>query len=224
MQENKYHISESVQIAFLLAFAGGFLDAYTYVARGEVFANAQTGNIVLLGIHLLDGRLGEAVHYLVPILSFVMGILVAETVKKYFLEAKKLHWRQIILGIEIATLVIAAFVPESGNPFVNAAISFVSSLQVQSFRKVRGNPFTTTMCTGNLRMATEHLYAYSQSREKRILRTSLLYYAVIGCFLSGAGVGAFLTRTFRMQAVLFPAGILLIAMIVIMADRFLSRS
>ena len=37
----------------LLAAAGGLLDAYTYLSRGGVFANAETGNMVLFGICLI---------------------------------------------------------------------------------------------------------------------------------------------------------------------------
>ena len=42
--------------ATLLLFAAGFLDAFTYVAHGGVFANAQTGNVVLAGISLVAGQ------------------------------------------------------------------------------------------------------------------------------------------------------------------------
>ena len=35
-------------IATLLAAAGGFLDGFTWVGHGHVFANAMTGNVVLL--------------------------------------------------------------------------------------------------------------------------------------------------------------------------------
>ena len=41
---------ENLPTGLLLAGAGGFLDAYTFVGRGGVFANAQTGNIVLLAV------------------------------------------------------------------------------------------------------------------------------------------------------------------------------
>ena len=34
-----------------LAFTGGFLDAYTYLLRGGVFANAQTGTMVLMALY-----------------------------------------------------------------------------------------------------------------------------------------------------------------------------
>src|SRR6187402_1432230 len=39
----------SVLLATLVSFSGGFLDAFTYVGHGRVFANAMTGNVVLLG-------------------------------------------------------------------------------------------------------------------------------------------------------------------------------
>ena len=47
--------SESVRLGILLATVGGFLDAYTFICRGGVFANAQTGNIVLLGVEATKG-------------------------------------------------------------------------------------------------------------------------------------------------------------------------
>jgi uncharacterized membrane protein YoaK (UPF0700 family) len=37
-------------IAVFFTLAGGFMDAYSYLARGHVFANAQTGNIVLFAV------------------------------------------------------------------------------------------------------------------------------------------------------------------------------
>ena len=49
--KRSYHgqMSESFVVGILLCLCGGFQDAYTYVCRDKVFANAQTGNIVLLG-------------------------------------------------------------------------------------------------------------------------------------------------------------------------------
>ena len=47
-------MSESFLIAGILSVSGGLQDAYTYMYRGKVFANAQTGNIVLLAQNLVD--------------------------------------------------------------------------------------------------------------------------------------------------------------------------
>ena len=56
-------IRDSFRVAALLAVVGGFLDAYTYILRGGVFANAQTGNIVLLGVHMADKDYRQALYY-----------------------------------------------------------------------------------------------------------------------------------------------------------------
>ena len=49
---NHKQMSDNFITGSLLALVGGFLDAYTYLCRGNVFANAQTGNIVLFGAKL----------------------------------------------------------------------------------------------------------------------------------------------------------------------------
>ena len=54
-QTTHRQMSESFRLGAVLALTGGFLDAYTYLIRGGVFANAQTGNIVLLGVRLMRG-------------------------------------------------------------------------------------------------------------------------------------------------------------------------
>lgn len=64
-------MSETFCLGALLAVTGGFLDAYTYLTRGRVFANAQTGNLVLLAMNLAGGQFQKAQYYLIPILAFI---------------------------------------------------------------------------------------------------------------------------------------------------------
>lgn len=67
--KTKHHgqMSESFLTAVFLSLSGGLQDAYTYLFRGKVFANAQTGNIVLLSTNIMDGRWDKVLHYLVPL-------------------------------------------------------------------------------------------------------------------------------------------------------------
>ena len=44
----------------------GFFGAYTYLLRGNVFCNAQTGNVVLMGMALGAGKWEEGFYYLIP--------------------------------------------------------------------------------------------------------------------------------------------------------------
>ena len=150
-QTTHRQMSESFRLGAVLALTGGFLDAYTYLIRGGVFANAQTGNIVLLGVRLMEGDWGGAGHYLVPILAFAAGVLAAELIRGRFRGAQALHWRQITVAAELLLLAAVAFLPAALDNAANVLVAFVCAVQVESFRKVNGNAFATTMCTGNLR-------------------------------------------------------------------------
>ena len=117
--------SESYIVGVLLAVAGGFLDVYTYISRGGVFANAQTGNIVLLGISAADGNWKQIMSYVWPILAFMAGILLTEAVRKKYRYNPGLHWRQIVIGLEFLVLLCIAFVPSGRlNDLVNVLVSF----------------------------------------------------------------------------------------------------
>ena len=77
-------MSEAFVNSAFLALSGGFQDAYTYNVRDEVFSNAQTGNVVLLSQHLLAGDWGIALRYLLPVLSFALGVFLAEKIQGKF--------------------------------------------------------------------------------------------------------------------------------------------
>ena len=78
MEKSARQPSDTFAVAALLAVAGGFLDAYTYLCRGGVFANAQTGNMVLLAVRASEGRWREAAAYLAPILAFALGAVLGD--------------------------------------------------------------------------------------------------------------------------------------------------
>ena len=71
MSGNSFHgqMSDKFRSAVFIILSGGFQDAYTYCCRGGVFANAQTGNIVLMSAALFRGDWEAVVKYLVPVLS-----------------------------------------------------------------------------------------------------------------------------------------------------------
>ena len=195
-------MSESFRLGALLALAGGFLDSYTYLVRGGVFANAQTGNIVLLGVNLFQGEIPAALHYLLPILAFAAGVLVSELVRRRLEESAVVHWRQVIVVIEMAALGVVAFLPRTLNMPANAAVSFVCAMQVEAFRKLHGSAFATTMCTGNLRSGTEQLYRYAVTGDRACRTRGMQYLGIILFFIAGAGLGAWGTGPLKERAVL----------------------
>ena len=192
-KQKSFQRSESFTAAALLAAAGGLLDAYTYLCRGGVFANAQTGNMVLLAIRTAEGRWQEAAGYLVPILAFAVGVWAAEWVKQRWRSQGACHWRHAVLLVEMAVLAAAACVPAGRwDGAVTVSVSFVCALQVEAFRKVWGRAFASTMCTGNLRSGTEALFHGVAEGSEKSLGTAGCYFAVIACFIAGAALGGML--------------------------------
>ncbi|MGN8875156.1 YoaK family protein [Pseudoflavonifractor sp. HCP28S3_F10] len=207
-------MSETFALGAVLALAGGFLDAYSYCVRGKVFANAETGNMVLLGIHAIQGEWRTALTYLVPVLAFAAGVVAAECIRSRSGTWPGIHWRQLSVLAELCILLAVAFLPQRWNMAANVAVSFVCAVQVESFRKVNGNIFATTMCTGNLRSGTERLYRWLQTGEAEQGSRAAQYYGIILCFIAGAAAGAVTSRLLRERAVLVACGLLLWAFFV----------
>ena len=108
-------MSEAFINSIFLAMSGGFQDAYTYFTRDKVFSNAQTGNVVLMSQHFMMGEWKDGLKYLLPLLAFAFGVLAAERIQAQFRFARRLHWRQGILLLEIAILLIVGFLPQTLN-------------------------------------------------------------------------------------------------------------
>mgnify|MGYP002747200757 CR=1 FL=1 len=181
--------SETFLLSAILALSGGFQDAYTYNVRNKVFSNAQTGNVVLMSQHLMIGEWMKGLSYLFPILSFALGVLVAERIGHRYKKAKRIHWRQIVVMIEIIILFVVGFIPHRYDMIATMLVSFSCSMQVQSFRKVNGYGYASTMCIGNLRSGMESLCAYGKTKDKKILRKSGNYFGIIFLFAVGAALG-----------------------------------
>lgn len=211
--EIKKQMSESYTLGLILTLVGGFLDAYTYICRGGVFANAQTGNIVLMSIKLAELDIEGGLYYLIPILAFMCGIFFSEKIKKHCKKMAMIHWRQIIIGFEIIVLIGITFVPQRYNVAVNVLVSFVCSLQVQSFRKISGIAYASTMCTGNLRSGTEQLCTYIRGGERKHLQHAFKYYGVILVFSIGAAFGGIMVNDIGIESILFACAGLSIAFI-----------
>ena len=206
-------MSESMILGVVLTLAGGFQDAYSYNCRGQVFANAQTGNIVLLGQNIASGNFQNALHYLFPLLAFLAGVYLSEWVRELCKSFQKLHWRQIVLAFEIVMLAIAGLLPQSLNVVSNVLMSFAFAMQVDSFRKFRGIPCATTMCIGNMRSGTELLCRYHITKDPELKRKSLHYYFIILVFAIGAAIGAVASQKFGNPAIWIAAGLMLLGFI-----------
>lgn len=201
IEKSKIQTSETFVLSAILAMSGGFQDAYTYNVRKEVFSNAQTGNIVLMSQHIMMGEMMKGLSYLFPVVAFALGVLVAERIGHRYKGAKRIHWRQIIVAIEIVILFAVGFIPERYDMIATMLVSFSCSMQVQAFRKVNGYGYASTMCIGNLRSGTESLSIYLREKQHGALKKAAHYYGIIFIFAIGAGVGGICSLHIGIRAI-----------------------
>lgn len=210
LKTGRIHDSEGFLVNSILALSGGFQDAYTYFARGKVFSNAQTGNIVLMSRRFMTGEWKEGLHYLFPVLAFALGVMISEQIAHKYRQKNLLHWKQIVVLFEIFILLIVGLLPASLNMLATAMVSFSCAMQVQGFRSIRGHSYASTMCIGNLRSGMEGLSIYCHSKDKKDLKKSLYYYGIIIVFALGAGLGGILSGLFHLRAIWISSFLLLI--------------
>lgn len=223
--KGKVHIntSESLRLGILLAIVGGFLDGYTFICRGGVFANAQTGNIVLVGIDAAQGNFVQASMALLPILAFILGIIVTEKIKDFEFPsfASITYSEQIIIIIEVVVLFAIGFIPDTmPHAFATLPISFVSSVQIASFSKLVDSPYSTTMCTGNLRTASQAAYKAFIKKDNNSALKTRRYITIIFSFIIGACFSGFLTLSFGVKSIWFASLVLVISLILFIIDDY----
>jgi uncharacterized membrane protein YoaK (UPF0700 family) len=201
-------------VACLFAVAGGYMDAYSYLAHGHVFANAQTGNFVLFSVEASQGHWSQAVRHLPPIVASSLGVAVATWLavhaERGILRAT-LFCQAFELAILAALAAVGARLPDAS---VVPLISFVAALQYTSLNRVGAWPFNSTMVTGNLRDATAGLVLWSAGRETAANRSKAITLSLICIsFVIGALCGGCYTRLNGVHA--------LVPCVVVVATGFL---
>jgi len=201
---------ETLQVAMLLALAGGYIDAYAWIVH-HTMANAQTANMVFLWVHATAGRWAMALHYVPPILAFATGVLVASWLRRF--DASRAG--QISVLVEIVFLIVVSILH---NRLPNVAgtlgLSFVAAVQAASFPKIEGWAYSSVMATSNLRQAVEGLFAaISGSSEANAFRRPYVFAALCTAFGTGAAAGAFVTERNPALALAIPITLFLIVLL-----------
>jgi uncharacterized membrane protein YoaK (UPF0700 family) len=197
--------SAKIPAACLLTIVGGYLDAYSYLGHGGIFANAQSGNVVLLGIGLAQQNWHLVRSHIPPILAYVVGAAAtAAILDSRSPDEPRDRATAACLLFEAACLVILAAIGQGlANVPAVTLISVLAAIQSASFAKVDGLTYNSAVTTGNLRSFAKDLAAViaGQDRAKN-LHAALVLAAICISFLAGAWLGALLTPPLGGRALL----------------------
>jgi len=204
----------------VLILVAGFFVAYTFLLRGNVFCNAQTGNVVLMGLALGAGKWSEALYYLIPISAYLMGAFVSELLPNPVKHHLPIRWDTLLIAVEMLTVLGLGFIPESAPVQISqVAINFIASMQYNTFRQAEGVPMATTFATNHIRqigvgLAKElkHLHTNNKSHREKLRQ----HFEMLIFFLLGSIVGTVFCRLLVGRAIwvtLIPLGVILITLL-----------
>jgi uncharacterized membrane protein YoaK (UPF0700 family) len=216
--------SGTLWFALLLTLTNGFLDAHTYYARGGVFANVQTGNVIFFALDMSERRIGAALAHVWPILAFLLGIAVAAHIKSGRAEHLLRHPLRWTMAVQVVVLAGIGFVPSSvAHEFVTVPISFLAAVQMGLFRTIGDLAYLPVATTGNLMRFMEAAYDGVVERKGSARKAAGVYCTLIVGFTGGALIGAFTTREFGVHAIWLAAGMLAVTLIVFIVDERMLR-
>lgn len=204
--------TSSLRLATLLVGVGGFLDAYSYIERGGVFANAQTANVVLFGVGAALGHWAEAWRHVPAIAAFILGIVFAEWVRRGPRAVVGRPARAALIA-EALLLVVVGFLPGSfPAALVVALLSFGVGVQGAMFVNVHGWSYVSTLATVNLRTMTHSAYAAIADRDRGARRQAATFGLLVVAFAAGAAVGGLASLHLHEHAAWVAAALLALAL------------
>jgi uncharacterized membrane protein YoaK (UPF0700 family) len=212
--------TRSLWFALLLTLANGFLDAHTYIARGGVFANVQTANVIFGAIDTSKGEWALALAHLWPLLAFIAGVGLASHIKSGRAErfvSRPLVWT---MAVQAFALAVIGFVPASvPHSYVTVPISFLAAMQIGLFRNIGELVYLPVATTGNLMRFVEAGYDGFVDKHAESRRAFGVYGTLILAFASGALIGAIASRAWGVHAIWLPAGFLAVTLCLFIIDE-----
>jgi len=210
----------TLRFAVLLTTANGFLDAYTYITRGHVFANVQTGNVILFAIDLSHRSWGSTLGHLWPILAFLVGVLLSAHIRSGRLERLVTYPMRWTMGIQALAFATVGFVPTTvPNSFVTIPISFLAAMQCTLFRSIGDLTYISVATTGNLMRVMEAGYSVLVEKDDAARVAFRVYAALTATFASGAVLGALASLYWGIHAVWVAAAFLSVTLVFFIIDE-----
>jgi uncharacterized membrane protein YoaK (UPF0700 family) len=156
---------------------------------------------------------------LAAIAAFLLGVAVTELLALPRVRDRVKRPTRVVVISEILVLAILGALPtRASTVLVTAAVAFVASLQVSTFRKVGDTPYSSTLTTSNLRNLVSGAFAWLVGHKSAAGRDTLRLGGAITAFAVGAVLGALATRHMGAAASWLPAGALIAVLALIWSD------
>ena len=191
---------QSKRLALFLTFCAGYVDAYTFIVRGNTLVAGQTGNVVFLSVGLIQHNVSDASAKVMTLLAFMMGVLLVTIYKEKLRIVKK----PILSVIPLAVLsLIIGFVPQTvENIYLVPPLAFCMGLVTTAFGEVSGIAYNNAFMTGNIKRTMLAFGDYFRTKHTPFLREGLIFVSLLSSFVFGVVFSAYLTIYYQEKTIL----------------------
>ncbi|VMM56897.1 ABC transporter ATP-binding protein [Streptococcus pneumoniae] len=201
---------QSKRLALFLTFCAGYVDAYTFIVRGNTLVAGQTGNVVFLSVELIKNNVSDVRDKVLTLLAFMMGVFLLTIYKEKLRIVKK----PILSLIPLAILsIIIAFVPQTvdniylvpqtvDNIYLVPPLAFCMGLVTTAFGEVSGIAYNNAFMTGNIKRTMLAFGDYFRTKHTPFLREGFIFVSLLSSFVLGVVFSAYLTIFYHEKTIL----------------------
>lgn len=199
-----------------MAVVGGFMGGYAILARGDLFGNAQTANMISL-IHAILGK--DFLHFLLRLLAlafYVMGTV------SFVMFKNKTNWnvKKVSLWIDFLVVILLGFFPASMESVIALfPVFFAMSFQWNAFPGNYGYVSSTIFSTNNLKQTTLALSEYLCDKDRKHLHKMWFFLGSLLCFHIGVVVSYFAVKYMGVRGVWLNSCTLFVAAVLVCLEN-----
>ena len=191
---------QSKRLALFLTFCAGYVDAYTFIERGNTLVAGQTGNVVFLSVGLIQHNVTDARAKVLTLLSFMLGVFLLTVYKEKLRIVKKPILSLIPLAI--LSLIIGFIPPTVENIYLVPPLAFCMGLVTTAFGEVSGIAYNNAFMTGNIKRTMLAFGDYVRTKHSPFLREGLIFVSLLSSFVLGVVMSAYLTVFYDEKTIL----------------------
>jgi len=224
-QTTQQIMKESIRVGMLLSLTAGFIDSYTFAFHNARFASFQSGNMLQFGVNFASGHFTHAMIFFWPVLFYLIGSGLNQFIKK-IRYVNDIQWEELSVLVEMSGIFLVAILEilHVSSLISLSILATFMAMQADTFTKLRGATYVTTMNTGNLKNLGSKLANFLMTRDISELKRARNTALIIGSFIIGAIIAYFIGHIIHGWAMFIPVFILLIIWREIIGDRELESN
>lgn len=178
---------------------GGFFGGYAIINFCELFANAQTANMIHLVNNLIGGNFGNLIFIFASLFTYIAGNSFCVLYRKFIGG----DLRRLSLLFDFLTVcLVSALVHFTNSSFVLLPVLFAMPIQWNAFGDDAGYASSTIFSTNNLRQATVSLVSYIIDKDKTQLEKAKFFWLTLLFFHIGVAFACVTSLIFAENSIL----------------------